>query len=152
MISKVYAFLCKVDKVASEYLEDLKARSFERAHRDGSSLLHREEDGGILGQLIREDLLKAGFEQEVTVSEVLRELGSFLESWVPVTAIVRDALPHLIALRQILLPLSGGYFSERDRLTAVLGTLALDFKNGHEVLLLGVDELKALAGKLGHRG
>jgi hypothetical protein len=121
--------------------DSLKRRAEELLYELGQSDLFRERDGGVVGHLIRQD--NPGWTKEQVLA-AMRGLG-IPSDYVPTTAILRDALPHAVHLRRLLLPLTGGYVEKREDLVQKLGGLAKVFETPDAPLQLSLDELRELA-------
>lgn len=137
-----------VDYVRSVKAEDLKRRAEDLLYSLGQSDLFQERDGGVVGHLIRQDNLPSvtGGPHWTTnqVLAAMRGLG-IPSGYVPTTAILRDALPHAVHLRRLLLPLTGGYIEKREGLVRKLGELAKVYETPDAPLQLSLDELRELA-------
>lgn len=128
--------------------DKLKKRAEEFLHQLKQSFLWSDKDGGVIGHLIRQDNApsKTGgpYWTNEQVLAAMRGLG-IPSNWVPETAILRDALPHIIHLRRLLLPLTGGYIRKREDLLVKLGRLAREFETPDEAAVLDLEKLREMA-------
>lgn len=112
---------------------------------------YKEVPGGPAGHTVRGFLLQ---EQDVdtglireAVPEIMRQLGIPSE-WVPPAVVVRDALPLLVQLKRVLLPVTGGYIARKDEFIARLGREARQFETADEPLHLSAEELHEIAQRV----
>lgn len=128
--------------VETENARTLKERAAGLLYKMGNSGMFRSEYGGVVGHLIRQDLPGASPEM---VAAVMRALGIDLE-YVPPTAIMRDALPMMVHLKRLLLPLTGGRIEDREKLVKKLGWLARGFDTPDEAVQVKLDWLETYSG------
>lgn len=125
--------------------EDLLRRAEELLHSDGQSDMYANKVGGVVGYLIRGDVGPDWSDAQVEAA--MRGLG-IKADYVPETAILRDALPHMVHLRRLLLPLTGGYIQKREELLVKLGRLARDFETPDAPLVLELWQLREMTKEL----
>ena len=131
--------------------DDLKKRAEELLYKLGQSDLFQEWDGGVVGHLIRQDNLPSVTGgKHWTDEQVLAAMrGLDIPSdYVPVTAVLRDALPHMVHVKRVLLPLTSGYTEKREELTLKIGRLAKEFETPDEVFEIPLEKLREMAKEL----
>lgn len=131
-----------LEYVRTEPALKLKERAAKLLYGFGNSGMFKEELGGAVGHLIRQDL--PGISPEM-VGAAMRALGIDLE-YVPPTAILRDALPMMVHLRRLLLPLTGGRIEDREKLVKKLGFLARGFETPDEAAQVKLEWLESYVG------
>lgn len=134
-----------LDYVRSTSAEKLKRRAGEFLYKAGQSDLYANQAGGVVGYLIKCDNPSWGGSE---VGGAMRLLGVGGD-YVPVTAILRDALPHMVHLRRLLLPLTKGYVEKREELVQKLGLLAKGLETPDSALSIPLDELREMAKGFG---
>lgn len=127
-----------LEYVCTEPALKLKERAAKLLYGFGNSVMFQEETGGVVGHLIRQDLPGASPEM---VGAAMRALGIDLE-YVPPTAILRDALPMMVHLRRLLLPLTGGRIEDREKLVKKLGLLARNFETPDDAVRVSLASLE----------
>ena len=131
-----------VDYVRSDkgLAQTLKSRAEELLYQLGQSDIYANCVGGVVGFIIKLDRPAWANAQ---IEAAMRGLG-IPSDYVPTTAILRDALPHMVHLRRLLLPLTGGYVEKREDLVRKLGGLARGFETPDAPLQLTLDELREM--------
>lgn len=128
------------DYVRSTKAEDLKKRAEELLHSLGQSDLYSNCVGGVVGVLIKQD---NGSWSNAQIEAAMRGLG-IPSDYVPVTAILRDAMPHMVHLRRLLLPITSGYIHRREELLVRLGRLVREFESPDTPLVLELGQLREM--------
>jgi hypothetical protein len=126
--------------VRSTKAEDLKKRAEELLHTLGQSDMYANHAGGVVGYLIRQDNTSWTPAQ---IETAMRELG-IPSDYVPTTAILRDAMPHMIHLRRLLLPITSGCIHQREELLVRLGRLVREFESPDMPLVLELGQLREM--------
>lgn len=121
--------------------DGLKRRAEELLYSLGQSDMYANHVGGVVGFLVHQDNPSWSPAQ---TEAAMRGLG-IPSDYVPVTAILRDALPHMVHLKRLLLPLTGGYIQKREDLVRKLGELAKGFETPDAPLVLELWQLRELA-------
>ena len=117
-------------------------------HNKGQSDLYSEKPYGVVGHILKLDAPDVSDEE---ISRILENLG-IDPKFVPMSAILRDALPHLIQLRKIMGPIvdAKGHFQSQcyDYWLMRLNKLAKEFKTPDEVVKLSFEELENLVSRV----
>lgn len=119
----------------------LKERAEVLLHELGQSDMYANCVGGVVGFLIKQDNPPW---TNLQIEAGMRGLG-IPSTYVPETAILRDALPHLVHLKRLLLPLTSGYVQRREELLVILGGLAKELETPDAALQIPLVKLREMA-------
>lgn len=141
--------LVKRDLIQKLTAEGLKREAEELMFKNGDNT-SMYGGSGVIDHILGMKVLPYGLDRDGTLEVVagVREHFEIPVGWVPPSIVLRDALPHMVHLRRVLLPLTGGNIARREELVGRLGRLAREFETPDEAAAVGLEWLRSMVGVL----